>query len=321
MTAVGYTSGDPRKVNLAGYVKGDVLAANTAGTLTAVPVGADTEVFTADSTEAVGVDWEPGGGGGGGTPGNTVVTEQTYGQAAAAGVATPYSRVDHTHGTPPPISLDGGFRGVWSGATAYRIGDTVVFSTGLYGALVANTNSPPVTVLNSLTTPPVEPNTVDGADIECIDYLTVVKRVRLTGIGFWQSSLEVNSPHNIRFWNADLSQSTPIILTTAPTETPGGTNPVFANFVMDLLPGVHYAVSRTTGTGGDTGYARTHPDVYPIASGSVRTNDSRFNGSVGTLVGATNFQDTNYFSMIRFEEPNDAVWQLIGRFDPLTLEP
>ena len=33
-------------------------------------------------------------------PGNTVVSETTFGQAANAGTATPYSRADHTHGTP-----------------------------------------------------------------------------------------------------------------------------------------------------------------------------------------------------------------------------
>jgi hypothetical protein len=39
-------------------------------------------------------------GAGGGTPGDTVVTEQSFGQAPSAGVASPYSRRDHTHGTP-----------------------------------------------------------------------------------------------------------------------------------------------------------------------------------------------------------------------------
>ncbi|MDH2425792.1 hypothetical protein, partial [Sphaerisporangium sp. TRM90804] len=40
------------------------------------------------------------GGGGGGTPSGTVAAETSYGQATAAGVATTYSRGDHTHGTP-----------------------------------------------------------------------------------------------------------------------------------------------------------------------------------------------------------------------------
>jgi hypothetical protein len=101
VAAVGFTSGDPRKLNKSGYSKGDVVAANAAGDLTPIPVGADTEVLTADASDAEGVDWEPGGGGGGGgTPSNTVVAETSYGQAATAGAATAYSRGDHTHGTP-----------------------------------------------------------------------------------------------------------------------------------------------------------------------------------------------------------------------------
>lgn len=40
------------------------------------------------------------GGGGGGTPASTVVSETTYGQTSAVGVATTYARGDHSHGTP-----------------------------------------------------------------------------------------------------------------------------------------------------------------------------------------------------------------------------
>jgi hypothetical protein len=99
--ATGYTSGDPRKLNKSGYAKGDVVAADAAGDLTPIPVGADTEVLTADSTDAEGVDWQAGGGGGGGgTPSNTVVAETAFGQASTAGAATAYSRGDHTHGSP-----------------------------------------------------------------------------------------------------------------------------------------------------------------------------------------------------------------------------
>ena len=53
-----------------------------------------------------------GGGGGGGTPGDTVITETTYGQAESAGVATEFSRADHTHGTPAlPTPADIGASG------------------------------------------------------------------------------------------------------------------------------------------------------------------------------------------------------------------
>lgn len=41
-----------------------------------------------------------GAAGAGGTPSNTVVTEQTFGQADTPGVSLEFSRGDHTHGTP-----------------------------------------------------------------------------------------------------------------------------------------------------------------------------------------------------------------------------
>lgn len=131
MAAVGYTSGDPRKLNRAGYTKGDVVAADATGTLTPVPLGADTEVFTADSAEPEGVEWAPGGSGSGGTPSNTVVAETAYGQSAAAGSAGPYSRGDHTHGspsltnTPPATTLGVGQSAVLGSATAPARADHV----------------------------------------------------------------------------------------------------------------------------------------------------------------------------------------------------
>lgn len=100
MTAVGYTSGDPQKVDRSGYARGDIVAADAGGVLGAVHVGTDGAVLTADSVQPRGLSYGAGGGGGGGTPSNTVVTETGYGQASTAGVATTYSRGDHTHGSP-----------------------------------------------------------------------------------------------------------------------------------------------------------------------------------------------------------------------------
>lgn len=97
MGAVIYIDGDPSKVDVGGYTKGDVLAANAAGNLTPVPVGTNTEVLTADSADAEGVDWAAGAGV---SPANTVVAEATWGAASAAGASALYSRGDHTHGTP-----------------------------------------------------------------------------------------------------------------------------------------------------------------------------------------------------------------------------
>lgn len=85
MGATGYvsTTGDARKVDVAG----DTMT----GTL-----------ILDDGSPAASEDYvaEHGGGGGGGTPSSTVTAETSYGQASSAGVATAYSRGDHTHGTP-----------------------------------------------------------------------------------------------------------------------------------------------------------------------------------------------------------------------------
>lgn len=85
MTAVGYTSGDPRKVDVAGdTMTGDLL----------LPADPDQalEAATKQYVDSVGSS--------GGVPSGTVVAETTFGQASAAGVATTFARGDHTHGTP-----------------------------------------------------------------------------------------------------------------------------------------------------------------------------------------------------------------------------
>lgn len=96
MTAVGYTGGDPNKVDVVGDTMTGplVLPGDPASGLQAA---------TKDY-----VDTHSGGGGGSGTPSNTVVSETGYSQASTAGVATAYSRGDHTHGTqalPTPVAI------------------------------------------------------------------------------------------------------------------------------------------------------------------------------------------------------------------------
>jgi hypothetical protein len=85
VTAVGYTSGDPRKVDVAGdTMTGDLV----------LPADPDQalEAATKQYVDSVGSS--------GGVPSGTVVTETGFGQASAVGVATTFARGDHTHGTP-----------------------------------------------------------------------------------------------------------------------------------------------------------------------------------------------------------------------------
>jgi hypothetical protein len=57
----------------------------------------------------------------GGTPSGTVVAETSYGQSSSAGTATPYSRGDHTHGSPPLTS---------SAPSTSAVGDAAAAGTG-----------------------------------------------------------------------------------------------------------------------------------------------------------------------------------------------
>lgn len=92
--AVGYTSGNPNKVDRAGDTMTGAL------TLPADPT-ADLHAATKKYVD------DNAGGGGGGTPADTVTAETSYGQSATAGIATAYSRGDHTHGTPAAPTLSG----------------------------------------------------------------------------------------------------------------------------------------------------------------------------------------------------------------------
>jgi len=87
MTAVGYTGGDPNKVDVAGDTMTGPLVLPGDPSL-------GLQAATKDYVDT------HGGGGGGGTPSGTVVSETSYGQTATAGVATAYSRGDHSHGSP-----------------------------------------------------------------------------------------------------------------------------------------------------------------------------------------------------------------------------
>jgi|SRR5690349_9635240 len=86
MGAVGFTGGDPAKVDIAGDTMTGPLILSGDPTLN---LGAATKQYA-----------ESQGGGGSGTPSGTVVTETSFGQSANAGVSSSYSRGDHTHGTP-----------------------------------------------------------------------------------------------------------------------------------------------------------------------------------------------------------------------------
>lgn len=129
MGATGFTSGDPRKLNRTGYAKGDVVAANATGTLTPIPVGADTEVLTAESVDAEGVDWQPAAG----APGQrfTVTWSRDGDATLTAGAMRWYNRT-------------GGARtihGVWPAAGIAPTGADLVLDVHKNGVTIFSTQA------------------------------------------------------------------------------------------------------------------------------------------------------------------------------------
>lgn len=74
----------------------DLIRGDTAGAPARIAVGANGQVLKVVSGAVAWANESAGGG----TPSSTVVSETAFGAAAAAGIATAYSRGDHTHGSP-----------------------------------------------------------------------------------------------------------------------------------------------------------------------------------------------------------------------------
>lgn len=308
MTAVGYTGGDPRKLNSTGYTKGDVLAANAAGALTAIPVGPDGDALTAESADPEGVDWITGGGGGGVPPTRRVDTTaplQGGGDLSANRTLT--------------LDTSGfaRFRGEWDAGATYVVGDTVTYQGDLFGALAGSTNVPPFALTDTLTGVPSNLDNSDGGEYEFLTRFTVAKRVRLRAIAFIKAALQTNIPHTCKLWDAALSTTVPLATVTVVGETVNATGTFFAPLLADCLPGRTYTVSYVSGQGPDIGYVYTPADTYPKVTGSVTLTAAGFAqpvGNIGAPVLGTNFWVRPYF-----EEPSDATWQVLSRPQPLIL--
>lgn len=140
MAAVGYTSGDPGKVDVGsvGQVGGPAGPLDASGLIPAAQI--------------------PGGGGGGGPSlAGTVTSETAYGAAASAGSASTASRGDHTHGTPalastaPSSSAVGDAAAVGTGTTPARADH--VHGREAFGSVTAQTSYGAASGSGSAVTP------------------------------------------------------------------------------------------------------------------------------------------------------------------------
>lgn len=215
-------------------------------------------------------------------------------------------------------SAGGGFRGTWSGAVAYSTGDMVKYGNAYYGAVAASTNQAPFTVTNAISGTPADVSVADGSDYELGYRFTVSKVLRGTHSTFYKSVRHLQVPHVQKVWDIGVSLTTPIASASKLTEAGVDTGVTAAPMIVDLQPGRTYYNTIATGSGTDTGYCRTTSVSLPIVIGSM-TIDAFFHcttiGDVTTIVTGT----TNFWTSLRWEEPNSTYWELLGRFDPIVI--
>lgn len=210
----------------------------------------------------------------------------------------------------------GGFRGRWSPDVSYRAGDVVTCDAGVFGATAAvAAGVEPVTDLDVLTGTPADLATADGGDYELVAYFQVREPVRLTGLCFYKSSLQAQVPHVLSLWDRDVSTTTPLLTASVAEESAGHVGVVAAAATADLVPGRRYAASLKSGTGSDTGYARTTGVGLPFSAGPVIVTGLGFSSVVGSIATVTT-GSTNFWVWPRVEQAG-AGWELLGRRDPV----
>ncbi len=215
-------------------------------------------------------------------------------------------------------SSGGGFRGTWSGATAYSAGETVVYGNATYSAATASTNQAPVTVTNAFSGTPADVSVADANDYELGYRFTVSKVLRMTHSTFYKSARHLQVPHTQKLWDIGISVTTPIASATKTTEAGGDTGVCAAPMVIDLQPGRTYYNTVATGTGTDTGYCRTTSVSLPVTVGSMTIDALFFGTTIGDVTTITT-GTTNFWTSARWEEPNSTYWTLISRFDPIAV--
>lgn len=211
----------------------------------------------------------------------------------------------------------GTFRGLWDDEIEYQPGDSVMHGTGRYVAVDgAAAGDAPHTVMQSLSVAPANTDTTDGAEYELVSHFNWGdKGVRVTGVGFPKTALQVAVPHTLKFWDKAFALTAPILTTQVAGEGAGASGLLIADCIVDTKPGATYAASYVVGTGSDAGYRHQAGFAFPVQVGSLHWTGAGFS-TVGNISGPNVNNGTNFGAFVRWEEPHDS-WTLIGRLDPV----
>ncbi len=205
----------------------------------------------------------------------------------------------------------GGFKGVWSGATAYSTGDIVTYQTSSFGALSGSTNHVPIVSTPFLSTTPGTADSGDGGTYEMGIVFTVSQHVHMTGINFYKGGSSNGGTHIGRLWDASTPGSEVVLASgTYANETLSGVQTLPLTY--ELQTGVTYTVSVSLPAGHYSVDNNYYTSPVTVGSVTVPANGSHFANSLG-IYPNQGAGTTNYWIFLTWDEP-DSNWTIIGRF-------
>lgn len=204
-----------------------------------------------------------------------------------------------------------GFKGVWSGSTAYHSGDIVTYGFSSFGALSSSTGQVPIVSTPFLSSTPGTADSGDAGTYEMGINFTVSQHVHMTAINFYKGGSSNGGTHVGRLWDATTPGSeVQLASATFTNETLTGVQAV--PLAYELQPGVTYCVSVSM----PNGHYAVDNNYYtsPVTTGSVTVpaNGSHFANTVGVFPNQ-GAGTTNYWVFFTWDEPGSS-WSIIGRF-------
>lgn len=204
----------------------------------------------------------------------------------------------------------GGFRGIWSGATAYSAGDIVTYNTSSFGAFSSNTNQVPIVSTPFLSSTPGTIDSADAGSYEMGVQFTVSQTLHMTAANFYKASTNIGQ-HVAHLW--DISNPTTPIKSASfvsADETPSGVQSI--PFLYELQVGVTYVISMSF----PSGHYSVDNNFYtaPVTTGSVTVpaNGSHYSNTTAHIPDQGT-GSTNYWVFFTWDEPSPN-WTILGRF-------